>query len=91
MQQTIRSIIAALAAVLVIGGATPAFAIVVPNPADFSISESPGQYTVFNNSTDWYIYAFAVSNPNAANTGASASTSFMNWSGFTAILPTNRR
>ncbi len=85
MQQTIRSLIVALTALLAINVATPAYAIAV-NPADFSISESPGQYTVFNNSTDWYIYAFAVSNPNAANVGASASTTFTNWSGFTANL-----
>lgn len=87
MQQIIRSLVAALATLLAVSVATPASAVVVvPNPADFSISESPGQYTVFNNSTDWYIYAFAVSNPNAANSGASASTTFTNWSGFIANL-----
>ena len=55
---------------------SPAFASRLgdPNPADFSIDEEivPGNpslqtepyglYTVHNNSTDWYIYAFAVTN-----------------------------
>jgi len=25
------------------------------NPADFSVVEGPGVYTVINNSTDWYV------------------------------------
>src|SRR5450830_144007 len=38
-----------------------------PKPSDFSLIETPGQYTVINNSTDWYIYGFAVSNPFGSN------------------------
>jgi hypothetical protein len=38
-----------------------------PNPADFRIVEIPGQYTVYNDSSDWYIWQFAVSNPNASS------------------------
>jgi hypothetical protein len=59
---------------------SPAYAVTaVPNPGDFLITESPGQYTVFNNSNDWYVFAFAVSNPNAALPTATATTSFSNW------------
>ena len=49
------------------------------------IAELPGQYFVYNNSTDWWIYAFAASNP-AAIPGALVSTDFTNWGGFTANL-----
>ena len=43
------------------------------------IVETPGQYTVFNNSNDWYITAFAVSNPAAQSPGSTATTTFSNW------------
>jgi hypothetical protein len=59
---------------------------VVPNPSDFGIAEAPGQYTVFNNSSDWYIFAFAVSNPNAQNASATATSTFANWNGFKVQL-----
>jgi len=66
---------------------SPALAVVIdPNPSDFGIIEAPGQYTVFNNSSDWYIFAFAVSNPNAQNSGATATTTFANWNGFKVQL-----
>jgi len=51
------------------------------NPADFQVIESPGQYKVINNSTDWYVYAFAVENPIAANPSIVATTDFQNWNG----------
>ena len=86
MKLTIRSVVFAAAAFIVMNVAAPVYATTTPDPANFSISESPGQYTVFNNSSIWYIYGFAVSNPSAANFGASASTTFSNWSGFTASL-----
>jgi hypothetical protein len=52
-----------------------------PNPADFSIIESPGQYTVINHSSIWYIYAFAVSNPDASNPDFVATTDYKTWIG----------
>jgi len=72
---------AAFAAVLGFIQFAPAHAtaIPVPDPTDFSIVETPGRYTVFNNSADWYIYAFAVSNPAAENSSATATTTFSNW------------
>jgi len=51
------------------------------NPADFQIIESPGQYKVINNSTGWYVYAFAVENPAAADPNIKATTDFQNWNG----------
>jgi hypothetical protein len=80
--------VVALAAAFV---AAPAFAITIvapPNPSDFSIFEGPGQYTVNNHSTDWYIYAFAVSNPGAVPPG-SATTGFSNWNGYLFLLSLN--
>src|SRR5690348_18415651 len=64
-----------------LGFGTSAYAVSVlpPNPSDFSIVETPGQYTVSNNSADWYIYAFAVTNPAAENLSATATTTFSNW------------
>jgi len=53
-----------------------------PNPADFSVVESPGQYTVTNNSTSWYIYGFFVSNPAAGGPNTSETTTQTNWSAF---------
>jgi hypothetical protein len=52
--------------------ATPADAATV-NPADFQVYEAPGQYTVVNNSSDWYVYALSVSNT-VAYTGSSSVT-----------------
>jgi hypothetical protein len=53
-----------------------------PNPADFSVVESPGQYTVTNNSTNWYIYGFTVSNPEAGAPNTFEFTTQTNWSAF---------
>jgi hypothetical protein len=53
-------------------GSGPAWALVVsgtPNPADFQFSETPGQYTITNDSSDWYIYGFEVTNLEAATRG----------------------
>jgi hypothetical protein len=55
---------------------------VVPNPADFSVVESPGQYTVTNNSPGWYIYGFTVTNPEAGGPGVSETTTQTNWSAY---------
>lgn len=47
-------------------GPAHASGVVGPPPvvaADFGVIESPGVYTVFDNSTVWYIDAFSVSNP----------------------------
>ena len=57
---------------------TPAHSIPVgPDPTDFAIAESPGIYTIINNSADWYIISIAVSNPDAASGGGS--TTQPNW------------
>ena len=81
MKQTIRSLLFAAAAFVAMNTAAPVYANPVPpptppNPADFVIAELPGQYFVYNNSTDWWIYAFAASNPAAALPGALATTDF---------------
>lgn len=60
---------------------TSAHAIPLLNPADFQVIESPGQYKVINNSTDWYVYAFAVENPAAGDPSIVATTDFHNWNG----------
>jgi hypothetical protein len=86
MKQTVRSLLFAAAAFVAMNTAAPVYATPVPNPADFVITELPGQYFVYNNSTDWWIYAFAASNPAAALPGAAATTDFTNWAGFTASL-----
>jgi hypothetical protein len=86
MIPTIRSLALAIAAFAGMNVTAQAIGFTPPNPADFAISESPGRYTVFNNSSDWYIYAFAVSNPAAGLPGASATTTFTNWNGFVTTL-----
>lgn len=78
MHQAIRALVLAAATFMV---AMPGHAATVPNVADFSVVESPGQYTVYNNSTSWYVYGFAVSNPSAADPSVVATTDFTNWSG----------
>ena len=65
---------AAFGAVLAALCLTSAHAVPLLNQADFQIVESPGQYTVINNSTDWYVYAFAVENPAAADLRAEVQT-----------------
>ena len=81
-----------LSTVLFAGLASPAMATVVtsPDPAQFSISEIPGQYTVNNASSNWYIYAFDVSNP-AASLGGDSTTQ-PNWLAYDSIdvFPINR-
>ena len=67
--RTLRSALAAGAAVVMMGLATQAMASEVGsyNEADFYVSESLGEnggvYTIYNNSSDWWIAAFAVTNP----------------------------
>jgi hypothetical protein len=51
---------------------TPAF-----NPADFSIIEGSGVYTVVDNSSDWSVYRFVVENPLASS--GSAHTTQTGW------------
>jgi hypothetical protein len=80
MISSMRSFAFAAASFVATTFVVPAFAVTgVPNSADFSVTESPGQYTVTNNSSIWYIYGFAVSNPDAATPGVTASTDFTNW------------
>lgn len=49
------------------------------DPNDFYVVESPGQYTLVNNSNDWYIFEFWVTNPFAGN-GGFAQTTQTQWS-----------
>jgi hypothetical protein len=87
MKNALRLLALAFAALAGFSFSTPASAVaVLVDPADFSIVEGPGQYTVSNHSSSWYIYGFGVSNPSAANLGASASTDFSNWSGHVLTL-----
>lgn len=72
---------AAFGAVIAALCLTSAQAVPLLNPADFQVIEGPGQYTVINNSTDWYVYAFAVENPAAADPSIVATTDFHNWNG----------
>jgi len=56
----------------------------IPDPADFTVTETnpsadSGMYTVTNTSTDWWIYGFAVTNPNAPLFTESAHTTQTNW------------
>ena len=70
--RTLRSALAAGAAVMMVGLATQALASDVGgySEADFYVSESLGEnggvYTIYNNSSDWWVYAFAVTNPTAS-------------------------
>ena len=61
---------ALVSALYLFSGPAHALVTIGPNPADFSIIEGPGVYTIINNSADWYIYSFAVSNPLAAGGAA---------------------
>ncbi len=85
MIPTLRLFAFAAAACVGISFVTPVYAVSTVNPGDFQISESPGQYTVSNNSTSWYIWGFGVSNPGAVS-GATATTSFTNWVGVVTQL-----
>jgi hypothetical protein len=77
------SFAAALSALL----SSPALAVVAIGPpaSDFSFTETPlgggnFEYTIDNNSTGWYIWAFAITNPlAAASSGANAATTQTNW------------
>lgn len=58
------------------GFGSPARAVTVaPNPADFQIIEAPGQYTVVNNSSNWYVLGFRVTNPDAFQSSYSTTRS----------------
>ena len=52
--------------------------------ADFYVIEAPGQYTLVNNSDDWYIYAFGVSNTLAGD-GYTARTGQTDWDAYSCI------
>lgn len=66
---SLRSALVVGAALAGLALSTPAMAVQPFNPGDFKVLESlsggSGKYTVVNNSTDWYIYGFQVSNPEA--------------------------
>jgi hypothetical protein len=69
----LRSCLLAGAASLGLGAFTPAHAVVAvtPDPRDFvfieTVSGSTGTFTIINNSSDWYIWAFSVTNTDATN------------------------
>jgi hypothetical protein len=54
-----------------------AVTLVGPNPADFSVIEGVGTYTIVNNSDDWNVYRLAVTNPLAAG-GTAFTNNFWN-------------
>jgi hypothetical protein len=55
-------------------------AIPAPDPTQFQVIETPGQYDVFNNSTQgWYITGFSATNPLAGAPGVSESTTQTGW------------
>ena len=78
----LRSYLLAAAASLGLGAITPASAITIPepNPSDFAIVETVsggiGTFTIYNMSSDWYIYAFSVVNI----IGSNPATSRTDWS-----------
>jgi PEP-CTERM motif len=83
MTNRLRSFLLAGAASLGLGAVAPAYASSsgpppVPNPSEFVFVESPGEYTIINNSLDWYIWAFDVTNPAAAS-GSNPSTTQPGW------------
>jgi hypothetical protein len=70
MKHKLRSLLFAAAAFVATNAAAPVYAAVPPHVISidngvFVIDEYAGQYVVHNYSSDWSIYAFAVSNPNA--------------------------
>lgn len=71
--KTLRNVLASGAAVLMLGVAGQATADLPYNEADFyvveSLSEGFGRYTIHNQSSEWYVYAFAVTNPTAGQGG----------------------
>jgi hypothetical protein len=87
MTNRLRSVLLAAEASLGFGalGIAPAYAVIVPpspNTADFVFVETPsgtgGTYTIIYRSSDWYIWAFDVTNPQAG-IGGTPTTSQPNW------------
>lgn len=82
MKHKLPALVLAAAAFFVIGHTAPAFAVpvdtIVIDNGQFTIDEyDGGYYDVHNNSSNWYIYAFAVTNPSASTDNPD--TSFTNW------------
>jgi hypothetical protein len=72
MTNKLRAFLLTAAVSLGLGAVTPARALIaLPNPSDFvfieSVNGSSGTYTIENNSADWYIWAFSVTNTNATD------------------------
>ncbi len=80
-RNNLRIMLAATVAAVSLAG--NAWASGAPSASDFQLVETGngfgGVYSVSNLSTDWYITAFAVTNSNAGQFNASASTSQFNW------------
>lgn len=84
---TLRStLLAGAACVALCGLASPASALTIVGPpaSDFEVLESvsgnSGTFTVYNNSSGWYVYYLAVGNPSANSPGEGAFTTQNNWS-----------
>lgn len=95
MNNKLHTLLFAVAAFVAICPSTPSFASLVSVPVlsdsinidngQFVIDEYVGgQYVVHNNSSNWYIYGFAVSNPNASTDNPQAF--YNSWVGVYANL-----
>jgi hypothetical protein len=68
MTNRLRSFLFAAAASLSLGAFAPVYAAEeVPNPSQFVFIESDGYFTIINNSSEWYIYGFDVTDTDATN------------------------
>jgi PEP-CTERM motif len=66
VKSSLKSALIAGVATLGAGFAFSAHA-TVPLSSEFQFVETPGQYKVVNNSDDWYVYGFVVTNPLAGD------------------------
>jgi PEP-CTERM motif len=67
MTNRLRSFLLAGAACLGLGVVAPAYAIEELIPSQFVFIESDGYFTIINNSTQWYIYGFEVTDTDATH------------------------
>jgi hypothetical protein len=93
MKHKLRSLLFAATAFVAMNTVTPVYAVSLPidvisiNGGQFMIDEYFGSYTVINNSSNLYIYGFAVSNPDALSASPPPSTGFTNWNAYAVSLP----
>jgi hypothetical protein len=86
MKKNLSRLMFAVAALIATQSATPVYAsdVLSFDGGLFVIDEYSGSYNVINNSSDLYIFGFAVSNPNALTDNPG--TTFTNWSGYSVSL-----